>query len=362
MKYFLFCRVYSCRMILDSLENIDIKRIFVWREEYAGMKSYIADTDVIDTEEHLSRYVNEESVFIVEGEREYARLSIENARPHRVVTFYDRKKPPLGCISKDKWDFLNRQRNTTISMNRLQRAAYRGLKPYRAYSQKKEQNRTRNNLHDIASYLRDWKNNFMIIVSSENDRRLLRLCENIPKCVGGFNIDSLSGHSDRTLMDIGGLNRSEMLGYDYFCTNYNQFRKIEELLENYGVRKDNICVIGDASKFTGSGGAVIDVFDPLIGNTRVLEGELPGYVIFRDPDQTKTNDRAFRILTLGGSTSDPTTANVKSWSELLFDALRDMGIAVEIWAGGVVNYVAEQELKKLIREGGGDSPGSCYKL
>ena len=44
----------------------------------------------------------------------------------------------------------------------------------------------------------------------------------------------------------------------------------------------------------------------------------PGFVTFGDEDKITT--RTIRILTFGGSTSDPTYGNIKSWSEILYDA------------------------------------------
>ena len=89
-----------------------------------------------------------------------------------------------------------------------------------------------------------------------------------------------------------------------------------------------------------------DGWDPLLGGVRTKDSDLPGYTVF----QSGESSTALRILILGGSTSDPTLMNLKSWSEYLFDALRSMQIPVVIFNGAVGGYTSSQELKKLIRD------------
>lgn len=89
----------------------------------------------------------------------------------------------------------------------------------------------------------------------------------------------------------------------------------------------------------------LDVYDIQLGYTWMINGT-PGFVRFTDGN----NANAFRIVTLGGSTADPTMSNIRSWSELLYKKLLGMGINVEIAAGGVGAYTGSQELVKLIRD------------
>lgn len=89
----------------------------------------------------------------------------------------------------------------------------------------------------------------------------------------------------------------------------------------------------------------LDVYDIQLGYTWTANG-VPGFVKFLN----ENNKKAFRIVTLGGSTTDPTMSNIRSWSELLYKKLLGMGIEIEIIAGGVGAYTGTQELVKLIRD------------
>lgn len=91
------------------------------------------------------------------------------------------------------------------------------------------------------------------------------------------------------------------------------------------------------------GGAAIDILDSLVGYTRNYES-LCGFKIFGD------ENAPFRICTLGGSTSDPTLENIKGWSEILYDTLKDMGIDVVVYAGGIIGYKCAQECLKFLKD------------
>ena len=56
-------------------------------------------------------------------------------------------------------------------------------------------------------------------------------------------------------------------------------------------------------------------------------------------------------MTLGGSTSDPTYGNVKSWSEIIYDTLKEREADVVFYGGGVSAFTADHEWMKLIRDG-----------
>lgn len=97
-----------------------------------------------------------------------------------------------------------------------------------------------------------------------------------------------------------------------------------------------------------SGTRMQDVYDPNVGYTW-MEGDLPGFVHFRA--EHRGGEKTFRIVTLGGSTTDATQVNIKSWSEYLFEMCRSLdGVNVEVFAGGMGGYVCTQEMRKLIRD------------
>lgn len=116
---------------------------------------------------------------------------------------------------------------------------------------------------------------------------------------------------------------------------------IESLLD-IGIDWNQMIIDEDWGKNIGGKG--FDSYDLMLGYQRL--DDLPGFSIFED----KSKERVCTIVTLGGSTTDPYTGNVKSWSEFLFYKLSDMGINVKIICGGVSAYHSRQEVQKLIRD------------
>lgn len=107
----------------------------------------------------------------------------------------------------------------------------------------------------------------------------------------------------------------------------------------------NIRILGEDQR----GIKLADVYDVTLGYTWYCgkDKEKPGFVVFRND---KHVDNVFRIVTLGGSTSDPTMANIKSWSEILFDKMNHLNVGIEVWAGGLGGYVVTQEFNKFVRD------------
>ncbi len=94
------------------------------------------------------------------------------------------------------------------------------------------------------------------------------------------------------------------------------------------------------------GSKLLDVYDVNLGFTR--EDDLPGFTVF---DSNVDRDRAVKtIVTLGGSTTDATFANVMSWSEFLQHMLTERGINAVVYCGGIAAANSTQELIKCIRD------------
>jgi len=88
-------------------------------------------------------------------------------------------------------------------------------------------------------------------------------------------------------------------------------------------------------------------FDPTLGcNIVSPDTRFPGFFVYGNPE----NINAKRIVTLGGSTSDPSIYYFRNWSELLYKKFNDYGIETVIFAGGVAGFSSSQELLKLIRD------------
>ncbi len=89
-----------------------------------------------------------------------------------------------------------------------------------------------------------------------------------------------------------------------------------------------------------------DVVDAMLGYNRYY-GETLGFQIYGNIE----NEHAYRIMTLGGSTTDPTEGNNKSWPEQLYEGLRTDYPDIVVINGGLAGYASNMELLKLIRDG-----------
>lgn len=76
---------------------------------------------------------------------------------------------------------------------------------------------------------------------------------------------------------------------------------------------------------------------------RNIQCEYPGFCIYGD-----CKGDNYKIVTLGGSTTDGNLFNFKSWSEILFEKIGKRNVSV--WNGGVAGYTSGHELLKLIRD------------
>lgn len=87
------------------------------------------------------------------------------------------------------------------------------------------------------------------------------------------------------------------------------------------------------------------VLDPGLGYNFIAEdGQFPGFRVFGK------KDAKLKIVTLGGSTTDPCLYTFQSWSELLYKKLIEYGIDACVFCGGCAAYKSSQELIKLMRD------------
>ena len=140
----------------------------------------------------------------------------------------------------------------------------------------------------------------------------------------------------------------EDLGDSFVCLlcNRNRVRRVEGYLLDLGVPKRQLLMLDDV--FYHAASKPLLEYDIHLGTVHRKE-RVPGFVTFGSGD--KAGEDTFTILTLGGSTSDPTYGNLQSWSEALYQSLARQGANVVLYAGGVSAFTADHEWIKLIRDG-----------
>ena len=87
--------------------------------------------------------------------------------------------------------------------------------------------------------------------------------------------------------------------------------------------------------------SLANTIDPTLGYTRMYDSS-PGIELYGNPNAK------YRIVALGGSTTDPTTYLLKSWPLLLYEKINNPDIC--IYNAGMGGYDSSQELLKLIRD------------
>ena len=210
-----------------------------------------------------------------------------------------------------------------------------------------------NSWHDecIIKFLRSFQNKFYILYDGSHQTDYPYVEESL-KDLGNFlgsikvdmendqTIDSKSPEYERLLY--------ENLTDTYICLlcNRNRIRKIEGHLLDLGIEKKKFMMLDDV--FYHAASKPFCEYDIHLGTVHRRE-DIPGFVSFGNEEEA--TEKTFRIVTLGGSTSDPTYGNIKSWSEVVYDTLKGRGLDVILYGGGVSAFTADHEWIKLIRDG-----------
>lgn len=121
----------------------------------------------------------------------------------------------------------------------------------------------------------------------------------------------------------------------------------EKLLLSLGLKKwDDFCTIASLN--------LESLFTDDVHLHYSMPFELPGVKIFGNMD----DKNVFRIVTLGGSTTDASTNCVSgaSWSQHLFDILQRNSLASVVFNCGMAAYASPREFIKLCRDGLALSP------
>ncbi len=86
-----------------------------------------------------------------------------------------------------------------------------------------------------------------------------------------------------------------------------------------------------------------NVLDINLGHNYLSQGKFPGFVCYGS-----AGEEDYRIVTLGGSTTDGMIYPFKSWPQLLYEKMENENIT--IYNGGIYAYKSGQEVLKLIRD------------
>lgn len=192
----------------------------------------------------------------------------------------------------------------------------------------------------FVAYLKELETDYIIIYGTDDeaaeiDRILVRcrgagcryFVDDMPRCEAFLG--KPVKRTDELLLDM---HREQMR----IILASTDLKKMEHILD-LGVDKSQIIEYRDLG-----GCKAGDVYDVTLGYSRV--DDMPGFAVFGDPECS------YKIVALGGSTTDPTWANVMSWPELLWNRLKEMGIDVVVYNGGMGAFTSTQELLKLIRD------------
>lgn len=126
---------------------------------------------------------------------------------------------------------------------------------------------------------------------------------------------------------------------DYLQACYN--------LEEIGLKQQvNYRVVGKAKYVNLFQKFPLDVNIGYTYFTEQIDERYPGVTIFGNVENLNT----YKIVTVGGSTSDSQAYLWKCWSQILFEKFREKGKDVIVYSSGISGYRSSQELMKLERD------------
>ena len=199
--------------------------------------------------------------------------------------------------------------------------------------------RRRLSMMDILKSLENTDKKIVLVGNDSEARIIENKIKNKPNYWGKVKFsDEYEGH------EINELLYEDIEEFIVVITEEMLLRRYEGYFHNIGISQDQIISI----RTKGVAG-LLNVYDVLVGYTKESENGLPGYTFFGEIDESK--EERFVVLTLGGSTTDPSTGNLTSWSEFLYRDLSKLHKNVQVVCGGVNSHVVSQELIRLIRDG-----------
>ena len=198
-------------------------------------------------------------------------------------------------------------------------------------------------------------------IVNENSDSVLHLCENKKIYIVGCNrltralIEFLNRHgrivsgiiadsSERNDMYDNYIDIDDLVCEDpvtcaiIVTTKINTYKKVSDIID-FGFSNSNIFVF-DIDKTRGTKGK--ECYEVQLGYTR--EDDWNGFTIFGDKNST------YKIVTLGGSTTDATCSGLRSWSEILYSLIKDRFPDVSIYCAGMGSFSSSQEFIKFYKD------------
>lgn len=128
--------------------------------------------------------------------------------------------------------------------------------------------------------------------------------------------------------------------------NFFLFAGLSGHKEAYQLLTQKDFILGSDFAIMGIGGytKLLDSIDSLLTLNRAEE-DLIGFRKF-----SNSFSDSIKIVILGNSTADPSTGNLKSWSEMLYEKFVAANMNVAIYNGAITGYSSTQEYLKLNRD------------
>lgn len=200
----------------------------------------------------------------------------------------------------------------------------------------------------------NWANSVKKYLEYSNDREIAVIGDDIftveiykTVIALGYCVPYVISHSEEHFADLDVVIKNENeIDNEARTKTYFLFAGLTGHKEGYTFLVEKGFELQRDFSIMGIGGytKLLDSIDSLLTLNRVDE-DIVGFRKF-----SNSLDGGYRIVVLGNSTADPSTGNLKSWSEILFELFDRNNIDVTIYNGAITGYSSTQEYLKLNRD------------
>ncbi len=184
----------------------------------------------------------------------------------------------------------------------------------------------------IIQYLKDNHARVLLIgIDNKSDKYLKSLDSQV---LGLISDESLEEKYKKFLIDYADLLYLNPQDEIWILINDNKHKvKVKSRLSEIGMLNCNVLAYGEFFDHGNLyGGKRLELFDPLVGYVWKTKN-IPSFIRFGD------ESAQYRIIALGGSTTDPFQGNLIGWAEYLYIMLCNAGYNVEILVGGWLDII-----------------------